>query len=209
MTSNPPPSSVLSQSEQQKLIEKLEIFKIQGRDKRGRPILRIIGKLFPARLVSVETLKKYLEDEIFSRLDGRPFSVVYVHTGVNRGENFPGISALKSIYEAIPVKVRDNLDTFYFLHPGLQSRLFLATFGRILFTGGAGGLYYKVRYVNRLEFLWDNVRRKETEMPEFVYEFDEEMEYRPRMDYGLESDHPRIVYEAPSSVSTYSTRCIA
>ncbi|KAL0438345.1 UNVERIFIED_CONTAM: hypothetical protein Slati_2317500 [Sesamum latifolium] len=56
------------------------------------PLLRIIGKLFPARLVSVDTLKKYLEDEIFPGLEGRPFSVVYVHTEVNRGENFPGIS---------------------------------------------------------------------------------------------------------------------
>ncbi|KAG8385645.1 hypothetical protein BUALT_Bualt03G0066600 [Buddleja alternifolia] len=103
------------------------------------PILRIIGKLFPARLVSVETLKKYLEDEIFPR---------------------------------------DNLDTLYFLHPGLQSPLFLATFGRILFTtggGGSSGLFYKVRYVNRLEFLWDNVGRKEIEMPGFVYEFVEEI----------------------------------
>ncbi|KAI3464753.1 hypothetical protein Pfo_021416 [Paulownia fortunei] len=206
-------STLLSQSEQEKLVRKLEIFKIQGRDKRGRPILRIIGKLFPARLVTVDTLKKYLEDEIFPSLDGRPFSVVYVHTGVNRSENFPGISALKSIYEAIPVKVRENLETFYFLHPGLQSRLFLATFGRILFTGGGGGLYGKVNYVNRLEFLWDNVRRNGIEMPEFVYDFDEEMEYRPTtMDYGLESDHPGIIHGAPSlesTVSTYSMRCIA
>ncbi|KAK4390863.1 UNVERIFIED_CONTAM: hypothetical protein Scaly_1558200 [Sesamum calycinum] len=203
-------SNLLSQSEQERLIKKLEICKIQGRDKRGRPLLRIIAKLFPARLVSVDTLKKYLEDEIFPGLEGRPFSVVYVHTGVNKGENFPGISGLKSIYDAIPVEVRDNLETFYFLHPGFQSRLFLATFGRLLFAGG--GLYGKVKYVNRLEFLWDNVRRKGIEMPEFVYEFEEEMECRPTMDYGLESDHPRIVYGAPtveSTVSTYSMRCIA
>ncbi|KAK6131365.1 hypothetical protein DH2020_034894 [Rehmannia glutinosa] len=210
-------STLLSQSEQEKLIRKLEIFKIQGRDKRGRPILRVIGKLFPgnaiARLVTVDTVKKYLEDEIFPSLDGRPFSVVYVHTGVNRGDNFPGISALKSLYDAVPVTVRDNLEAFYFLHPGIQSRLFLATFGRILFTGGVGGgLYGKVNYVNRLEFLWDRVRRRGIEMPEFVHEFEEEMECRPTMDYGLESDHPGIIHGGPcldSTVSTYSMRCIA
>ncbi|PIN01802.1 Hismacro and SEC14 domain-containing protein [Handroanthus impetiginosus] len=216
MASIPSPPSVLSQSEQEKLIHKLEIFKIQGSDKRGRPILRIIGKLFPARLVTVDALKKYLEDEIFPSLDGGPFSVVYVHTGVNRGENFPGISALKSIYDAIPVKVKENLETFYFLHPGLQSRLFLATFGRVLFSGGGAGsgLYWKVKYVNRLEFLWDNVKRKGIEIPDFVYDFDEEMECRPRMDYGLESDHPgpRMMYGCPGldcTVSTYSMRCIS
>lgn len=42
--------------------------------------------------------------------------------------------------------------------------------------------------MNRLEFLWDHVRRNEIEVPEFVYEHDEEMEYRPMVDYGLESD---------------------
>ncbi|KAL3641049.1 hypothetical protein CASFOL_016017 [Castilleja foliolosa] len=209
-------STSLTQPEQEKLIRELEIFKIQGRDKRGHPILRIIGKHFPAKLVSVDTLKKYLEDEIFPSLEERPFSVVYVNTDVNRCDNFAGISALRSIYDAVPVKVRDNLVTFYFLHPGLQSRLFLATFGRVLFSSGGGGagLYGKVKYVTRLEFLWGHIRRKGIEMPEFVHEYDEELECRPTIDYGLESDHPGIIHGGPesnldSTVSTYSMRCIA
>lgn len=78
-------------------------------------------------------VKKYLEDNVFQNLGDRPFSVVYVHTGVNRSENFPGMLALRSIYNAIPIKIKDNLDTVYFLHPGIQSRLFFATFGRLLF----------------------------------------------------------------------------
>lgn len=65
--------------------------------------------------------------------------------------------------------------------------------------------------MNRLEFLWDHVRRNEIEVPEFVYEHDEEMEYRPMVDYGLESDYPNV-YRAPfvdSAFSMYSMRCIA
>ena len=81
-------------------------------------------------------LNKYLEEKIFPRLGRKPFAVLYVHTGVQRSENFPGISALRAIYDAIPVNVRDNLQEVYFLHPGLQSRLFLATCGRFLFSGG-------------------------------------------------------------------------
>ncbi|XP_051139302.1 uncharacterized protein LOC127257064 [Andrographis paniculata] len=193
--------------EQLQLIRKLEIFKIQGTDKTGRPILRIIGKLFPA--VSVSALKKFLEDEIFPVLESRPFAVVYVHTGVRSSDDFPGISAFKSLYDAVPAKVRDNLEALYFLHPGLQSRIFLATFGRVLFSG----LYGKVRYVSRLEFLWTEVRRKGVEIPDFVYEYDEEMmESRTIVDYGMESDHPRIIHQAPvfdCGVHTYSTRCIA
>lgn len=65
--------------------------------------------------------------------------------------------------------------------------------------------------MNRLQFLWEHVRRKEIEIPEFVCDHDEELEYRPMMDYGMESDHPRV-HGAPSvdsPVSMYSMRCIA
>lgn len=91
---------------------------------------------YAARLVSVEVLKKYLEERVFPKLGKRKFSVVYVHTGVNRSENLPGISGLRSIYEAIPANVKENLEAVYFIHPGLQARLFLATFGRFLFSAG-------------------------------------------------------------------------
>ncbi|KAA8547561.1 hypothetical protein F0562_003990 [Nyssa sinensis] len=156
-------------SHQQHIIDKLDVFKIQGRDKRGHNILRIIGKFFPARIVSVDVLKKYLEEKIYPR---------------------------------------ENLEAVYFVHPGLQARLFLATFGRLMFSGG---FYGKLRYINRLDFLWDQVRRYEIEIPDFVYDHDEDLEYRPMMDHGLESDHPRV-YGAPavdSYVPMYSMRCIS
>lgn len=35
--------------EQEQVIDKLEVFKIKGRDKRGHKILRIIGKSFPGK----------------------------------------------------------------------------------------------------------------------------------------------------------------
>ncbi|EEF31637.1 ganglioside-induced differentiation-associated protein 2 [Ricinus communis] len=201
-------STHISYAEQHQLIEKLEIFKILGRDKHGHNILRIIGKFFPARIITVDALKSYLEEKIYPRLETKPFSVLYVHTGVQRSENFPGISALRSVYDSIPIKVKENLQALYFLHPGLQARLFLATFGRFLFSGG---LYGKLRYISRIDYLWDHVRRNEVEIPEFVHDHDEDLEYRPMMDYGLESDHPRV-YGAPavdSPVSMYSMRCIS
>ncbi|XP_052196396.1 uncharacterized protein LOC127803858 [Diospyros lotus] len=203
-----PPFSHDSPLDQELLIQKIDVFKIQGRDKQGRSILRIIGKFFPARVVSADTVKKYLEENIFPKLEKKPFAVLYVHTDVERSENFPGISALRSIYDAIPISVRVNLEAVYFLHPGLQSRLFLATFGRFMF---GGGLYGKLRYVSRLDYLWEHVRRNEIEIPDFVYDHDEDLEHRPMMDYGLESDHPRV-YGAPavdSPVPMYSMRCIS
>ncbi|KAJ0096881.1 ganglioside-induced differentiation-associated-protein 2 [Pistacia vera] len=202
------PDHTVSDSEQQ-LIEKLEIFKIHGKDKHGNKILRIIGKFLPARNLSAEVLKNYLEERVYPRLAKKRFAILYVHTGVQRSENFVGISALRSIYDAIPINVKENLQAVYFVHPGLQARLFLATFGRLFFHGG---LYGKLRYVNRIDYLWEHVRRNEVEIPEFVIDHDEDLEYRPMMDYGLESDHPRV-YGAPaldsSAVSMYSMRCIS
>ncbi|KAE9606605.1 putative protein S-acyltransferase [Lupinus albus] len=197
-------NAIISELEQEKLLEKLQVFKIKGKDKRGRKILRIIGKFFPARLVSVDVLNKYLEEKVFPKLGKRKFCVLYVHTGVNRSENFPGISALRSIYDAIPANVKENLEAVYFIHSGLQARLFLATFGRFLFSAG---LYGKLRYISRVDYLWEHVKRKEVEIPEFVFDHDDDLEYRPMMDYGLESDHARVYARPPtfdSPISTYS-----
>ncbi|XP_014519949.1 protein GDAP2 homolog [Vigna radiata var. radiata] len=199
----------ISELEQEELLEKLEVFKIKGRDKHGRKILRIIGKFFPARLITVEVLKRYLEERVFPKLGKRKFAVLYVHTDVQRGENLPGISGLRSIYDAIPANVKENLEAFYFIHPGLQARLFLATLGRFLFNAG---LYGKLKYISRVDFLWEHVKRNEVEIPEFVFDHDEDLEYRPMMDYGLESDHARVYGGAPtmdSPVTTYSMRCIS
>ncbi|KAF5798587.1 putative CRAL-TRIO lipid binding domain-containing protein [Helianthus annuus] len=193
--------------DQIKLIHKLNLFKIKGRDKHNRKILRIVGKNFPAKSLTVDLLKKYLEVKIFPKLE-RPFVVVYVHTDVQKSENFPGISVLRSVYDAIPMTVKQYLEAVYFVHPDLQSRIFLATFGRLIFTGG---LYAKLRFVSRLAYLWEHVKRNEIEIPEFVYDHDEDLEYRPMMDYGIESDHARV-YGAPavdSSVAAYSMRCIS
>lgn len=74
-----------------------------------------------------------------------------------------------------------------------------------------GRLYGKLRYISRIDYLWEQVRRKEVELPEFVYDHDEDLEHRPMMDYGLESDLPRV-HGAPavdSPVSLYSMRCIS
>ncbi|MFS7947647.1 putative CRAL-TRIO lipid binding domain-containing protein [Helianthus anomalus] len=150
-------------TEQEKEIKKLNVFKIKGRDKHGRKILRIIGKYFPAKELSVDVFNQYLEKEIFPKLE-RPFAVVYIHTEVCKSEIFPGISFLRPVYDSIPVTVKQNLETVYFVHPDLQSRLFLTTFGRFIFTGG-------------LDYLWDHVRRNKTEIPEFVRDHDEDLEY--------------------------------
>ncbi|XP_019172268.1 PREDICTED: ganglioside-induced differentiation-associated protein 2-like [Ipomoea nil] len=199
---------MISEADQEQLLQNLQVFKIKGKDKSGRKILQIFGKFFPARIVSVEVVNKFLREKIFPDLENRPFAVLYFHTDVEKNENFLGISALRSLYDSIPAAVRQNLEAVYFVHPGLQSRLYLATFGRIMFTGG---LYGKLRYVTRLAYLWDHVRRNAVEIPEYVHDHDADLEYRPMMDYGFETDHTRV-YGAPALDSPdpmHSMRCIS
>ncbi|KAK1388597.1 CRAL-TRIO lipid binding domain containing protein [Heracleum sosnowskyi] len=212
---------ILSTYEQEKLMDKLNIFKIQGQDKRGNKLVRIIGNLFPARLVNVEVLNKYMKEKVFASLSNdedevKPFSVVYMHTGVQWRQNFPGLMAARSIYDAIPVNIKKSLQAIYFTHPDLQSRLFLATFGRLLFTQE---LYAKVNYMSRLQFLWKHVRRNEIDIPDFVYNHDKELDScgqrrLPSADYSLEIHNPRkqvysVAAYLESPVSTFSMRRIA
>jgi hypothetical protein len=71
-------------------------------------------------------------------------------------------------------------------------------------------LYGKLRYINRIDYLWDPIRRNEVKIPEFVCDHDEDLEGHQMLDYGVESDHPRVC-GAPfmdSPVTMYSTRCI-
>lgn len=70
-------------------------------------------------------------------------------------------------------------------------------------------MYGKINFVSRMQFLWDHVRRTEIEIPKFAYDHDEELEYRPIMGYGIESDHPGALAMFDSPNYMYSMRCIA
>ncbi|XP_016899965.1 uncharacterized protein LOC107990288 [Cucumis melo] len=202
-------SSSSSLSDQLHLLGKVEVFRLHGRDKAGRNVLLIVGKYFPARFVSSQAVNVYLKDKIFPLLKDGPFTVVYIHTDVHWTENCPGISNLKAIYEAIPITIKNNIEAVYFLHPSLQTRVFFATVGRLMLDAE---LYNKVKYVKRVEFLWEHVRRKEMELPKFVYDHDEKLEFCPVMDSDLENDYLRVFSPSPSlnsGVSTYSMRCFA
>ncbi|ERN05030.1 hypothetical protein AMTRI_Chr01g109290 [Amborella trichopoda] len=177
-------------------LDMLQVFTLQGTDKHGNRIVRIVGKLFPAPVISGERLKRYILYKISSELQESPFCIVYIHSCVQKEDNSPGISILRWIYEDLPSDFKERLQIVYFLHPGLRSRLFVATFGRFL----SGGLYSKIQYVSRLEYLWDEIKKGQVEIPEFVQSHDNDLEHRPLMDYGIEPDLLRL-QEMPSSYS--------
>ncbi|XP_004493410.1 uncharacterized protein [Cicer arietinum] len=178
-------SQYLSPDEDFSDLELLQFITLQGSDRNGIRILRIVGKYYPATVVSAERLKRYVFHKIFSELPDGPFCIVYMHSTVQKEDNSPGITILRWIYEELPADFKDRLQTMYFIHPGLRSRLVIATLGRFFLSGG---LYWKIKYVSRLQYLWDDIKKGEIEIPEFVRNHDDILENRPLTDYGIEPD---------------------
>ncbi|XWS43077.1 hypothetical protein CRYUN_Cryun16bG0070400 [Craigia yunnanensis] len=173
----------------------LQFFRLQGSDKSGNRIFRIVGKYFPAPVISGERLKRYIFHKICSELPEGPFCIVYMHSTVRKEDNSPGVTILRWIYEELPSEIKDRLQVIYFIHPGLRSRLVFATLGRFFLSGG---LYWKIKYASLLQYLWDDIEKGELEIPEFVQNHDKVLEHRPLTDYGIEPD-PLHLTEVPST----------
>ncbi|CAD5192535.1 uncharacterized protein LOC135630694 [Musa acuminata AAA Group] len=175
-------------------LEVLQAFRLEGADKAGNRILRIVGKYFPALIINGERLKRYVFRKFFTELQEGPFCILYMHSTVQSEDNNPGMSIMRWIYEELPSGYKERLQIVYFLHPGLRSRLVLATFGRFFLSGR---LYWKIKYVSRLQYLWDDIKKAEVEIPEFVHKHDDLLEHRPLTDYGIEPD-PFHLTEVPA-----------
>ncbi|XP_061367581.1 uncharacterized protein LOC133310634 [Gastrolobium bilobum] len=178
-------SQHLSPNEDFSDLDLLQFIRFQGSDKNSNRILRVVGKYYPATVVSAERLKRYVFHKICSELPDGPFCIVYMHSTVQKEDNSPGLTILRWIYEELPSDFKDRLQTVYFVHPGLRSRLVMATLGRFFLSGG---LYWKIKYVSRLQYLWDDIKKGEIEIPEFVQSHDNILEHRPLTDYGIEPD---------------------
>lgn len=166
-------------------LEQLQVVRVQGTDRAGRTIVRVVGKFFPAPVIEGDRLKKYVFHKLRTELPEGPFCILYIHSTVQSDNNNPGMSILRTIYEELPPEYKERLQVFYFVHPGLRSRLAIATLGRLFLSGG---LYWKIKYISRLEYLWGDVKKGEVEIPEFVFEHDKVLEHRPLTDYGIEPD---------------------
>jgi len=187
-------------------LEALQFFRLEhGSDRSGNRIFRIVGKYFPAPVISSERLRKYIFNKIFTEVPEGPFCIVYIHSTVQKEDNSPGLTILRWIYEELPSEFKDRLQIVYFIHPGLRSRLVFATLGRFLLSGG---LYWKVKYVSRLQYLWEDIKKGEMEIPEFVKNHDDILEHRPLTDYGIEPDpfHLNDIPTTPYALGRYEHR---
>ncbi|KAL3684271.1 hypothetical protein R1sor_002293 [Riccia sorocarpa] len=181
-------------------LEELQVLRLEGVDRQGRRIVRIVGRFLPATAIARERLKVYITNKLLREVKDSAYCIVYFHTRVDRGENSPGMLYMRKIYEDLPLALRQQLYAIYCVHPGLKSRLLLATLGRFFLSEG---FYQKVIYISRVEFLADYMKKGQVQVPEFVKEHDDELEDRPLMDYGLESADPHA-FDAGSGTRVWT-----
>jgi hypothetical protein len=101
---------------------------------------------FSASVVDGERLKKYVFYKLRTELPVGPFCILYMHSTVQSDDNNPGMSILRTIYEELPPEYKERLQVFYFLHPGLRSRLTIATLGRLFLSGGSVFFHLVLRH---------------------------------------------------------------
>lgn len=81
-------------------------------------------------------LKAYVLQKLQQELQPGPFVIMYFHTAVQRNDNSPGMRTLRDIYESLHTVMKQQLESVYILHPGLRSRLLIATLGRFFLSEG-------------------------------------------------------------------------
>lgn len=88
-----------------------------------------------ATVISAERLKRYVFHKLSTELHEGPYCILYMHSTVRSEDNNPGMSILRWVYEELPSDYKERLQVVYFLHPGLRSRLAVATLGRLFLSG--------------------------------------------------------------------------
>eukprot|EP00271_Cylindrocystis_brebissonii_P007097 TRINITY_DN20249_c0_g1_i1.p1 TRINITY_DN20249_c0_g1~~TRINITY_DN20249_c0_g1_i1.p1 ORF type:complete len:236 (-),score=52.16 TRINITY_DN20249_c0_g1_i1:827-1534(-) len=175
-------------------LEELEFWQEQGVDLDGLQIIRIVGKFLPVKAVDLERLRRFVYRKMHDLIAAdEDCCLLYIHTGSAGEENSPGLFWLRSVYESLPAICKQRIKAVYNLHPAIGMRLYLWAIGGWL----TFGLYEKMTFVSRVEFLWDYMKKSQVELPDFVIEHDKELETRPLMDYGVEVDPVTVEQNLP------------
>ncbi|GFR46256.1 hypothetical protein Agub_g7808 [Astrephomene gubernaculifera] len=161
-------------------LDQLEFLQTSGRDKDGRPLVVVVARNFPAKVLNPDRVYRYLITRLDAIADG-PYSVVWFHTCSSYWQNCPSLSWLWRTYERLPPKYRSHLHRLFVVHCDLPLWVGLAALGPLL----SEALWRKVEWVARVEFLWDHVHKKQLAVPDFVSEHDALLEEQPLADYGV------------------------
>ncbi|KAL6746027.1 Sec14p-like lipid-binding protein [Haematococcus lacustris] len=163
-------------------LDKLGFLQTGLEDKQGRQVVLVIAKLYPAKVLQRDRVLRYFCRKVHAVAEA-PYSLVWLHSTATYWENCPSALWMWRTWDSLPAHYRTNLVAMHVLHCDLNLWTAAVCLGPWL----SGGLWRKVNWVSRVEFLWDVVDKAALlpRLPEFVCEHDGVLEEQPLADYGI------------------------
>jgi len=95
------------------------------------------------------------------------YTVVYLHTKME-SKDTPEFSWMKQVYSIMDYKYGDHLNSFFIVHP----TFWLKIFEGVVSTFVSSSFFTKVKYVSKLDELYDFLDPEQLVIPEEVIEYD-------------------------------------
>ncbi|XP_069011170.1 ganglioside-induced differentiation-associated protein 2 [Embiotoca jacksoni] len=137
-----------------------------GVDMCGRTVMVVVGRNIPVTLIDLEKALLYFI-HVMDHITVKEYVMVYFHT-LTGEHNHLDSDFLKSLYDIVDTKFKNNLKAFYFVHPTFRSKVstwFFTTFS-------VSGMKDKVRYLYNLQQLFTCIKPEQIDIPPFVLEYD-------------------------------------
>jgi len=147
-------------------IARLSIIYESGRDTSGRPIVVIVGSRLPMQRNYLDRVFLYMIKTMDKIVD-HSYTVVYLHTKME-DKDTPEFSWMKQVYNIMDYKYGDHLSNFYIVHP----TFWLKMFETLMSTFVTSNFFTKVKYISKLDELYDFIDPEQLVIPEEVYQYD-------------------------------------
>jgi len=138
-----------------------------GKDTHGRPVVVIVGNRLPNQREQLERVFLYMI-RLMDRITDHTYIVVYVHTNMEDRES-PEFSWIKKVYNIIDSKYGDHLNKFYVIHPTFWLKIFQGLISSFLVNDH---FFEKVKYIENLEEIYENIDHTQLKLPENVLQYD-------------------------------------
>lgn len=162
-------------------LDRMGFLLVTGKTRQGMPVITVLAKCFENKAhVALERLHRYILAKC-NKVVQVPYSLVWIHTKSRYWQNCPSLLWLWRTWEAMPENYHQNLSRVFVLHCDLTFWLCSA----LVVPLWRFGLWKKIEWLSRAEFLWFDVDKRTLQLPPFVVEHDYELEEQPLKDYGV------------------------
>jgi len=148
-------------------IARLNVIYESGKDSSGRPVVVIVGSRLPMQRTHLDRVFLYMIRTL-DRIVENPYVVVYLHSNMEDKET-PEFSWMKQVYNIMDYKYGDHLTSFFVIHPTFWLKIFEGVVSTLVTNDT---FWTKVRYVHKLDEIYDFIDYDQLIFPEEVYKYD-------------------------------------